>query len=191
MAIPLTRDYDAVDAGPLNASVVNNLQDAIVLHKHGRIRRNFPLHGGTRSSQWTLEALNFRFYEITADQTSEFLMQIIPLSEGARIQTISAYVRSAPIGGGTFGDGINLAADSIDVLGGSYTETQIGPAGGVDSAHDGNDEKLQIDVTGAPVTLALDEPAQIRISVDQTSADNAVGNVLRCYSFYEVDYDRP
>jgi hypothetical protein len=37
MALPESRDYTAIDAGPLAHTVINNLQDQIVDGKHGQI----------------------------------------------------------------------------------------------------------------------------------------------------------
>lgn len=60
MALPTSRDFDAVDAGPLPHTTVNNLQDAIVNARHGIIPVYVPAtawQGDTRDQ--TLDALRF------------------------------------------------------------------------------------------------------------------------------------
>jgi len=42
MALPTSRDFDATDAGPLNHTVTNAIQDAIVGRQHGEIIAHLP-----------------------------------------------------------------------------------------------------------------------------------------------------
>jgi hypothetical protein len=46
MTLPLSRDYDATDAGPLPHTTVNNIQDAIIGGKHGSITLQIPACAG-------------------------------------------------------------------------------------------------------------------------------------------------
>ncbi len=39
MSLPLSRNFDASDAGPLDAATVNDLQDGIIFAKHGQLFR--------------------------------------------------------------------------------------------------------------------------------------------------------
>jgi hypothetical protein len=114
MTLPLSRDYDAVDAGPLTHTTVNNLQDAIVEKHHGLIYHWQPASmgltfWGTGNDPASIgfadpEDLVNNFGVLANDSASQDLYirysPIIPL--GSKITEVALWIHEITTAGSNF-----------------------------------------------------------------------------------------
>lgn len=87
MPLPLTRDYDAVDTGPLPHTTVNTIQDAIVGRKHGEIKKNlsFAKHMVIDDDETNAEK-DGPFVRILSSRGNFQIWMPIELENGQRLQ---------------------------------------------------------------------------------------------------------
>ncbi len=94
MSLPESRDYDAVDAGPLPHTTVNNIQDSIIGAKHGLITKNVPMHEGTILNGFTLsQAVGF----LSGGAANEQVSFPIDLPVGSRITQVRVAVNQVGV----------------------------------------------------------------------------------------------
>lgn len=182
MSLPSSRDFDAVDGGPLPAATVNNLQDAIVIAKHGDIVDLVAHEGGQRTADVVIETGNYYFWIMPANATARMRIPL-RMRAGDRIKEFAVYVRD--IAPGSAGDGFAIRlGESNPSAGGTFTAK----SSTVQSARSGADQAVG-EVLAAPYTVLDNRPVQIDIIPD--GAGDLGGGNMRIYPYVRVVYDRP
>lgn len=183
MSLPLSRDFDAVDAGPLPHTTVNAIQDAIVQGQHGRIVRVLSFGDLRVHSDYTLDVANSAYWEVPATALRRWRV-ILPLAVGERVHKVSFWQRD--IAPGVNGDGLHgfLLSRTLP----AFTGTT--PIDDQDSDRSGTDQKTTIDITGAPKTVIANEVIELHVLPSSTTSDLG-GGTLRLYPVIELDTDAP
>jgi hypothetical protein len=176
MSLPTSRDYNAADSGALNASVVNNLQDAIVGHGHGTVSRFYALEG----SRWigcTLDA-GADYWKMAATAGNKY-DALVPCRPGDRIISVTAYVRDI------VGDRIQGQLRHRQPLSAWASAGLIGAA--VNSDNSGSDQAIVMS-PASPFTVLADQPVELGLI---PAGATYAGGYLRIYPAILVTYDHP
>ncbi len=181
MALPGSRDLNAVDSGPLPAATVNNIQDAIVGRGHGDIDMLVALNP-VRQDGMTLSPAQ-AFYQFVGVEGTNQLRCLLPLRPGDRLLEWAVFVRddTAPI------DRVAAAIFEADPSA-VWALTVIGVQQTSDGT--GTDQKIGEDLSGTPHIVLADKPIDIRIFPDPTGALSA-GNTLSIYPAMYLRWDHP
>ena len=182
MALPGSRDFDAVDSGPLPAATVNNIQDAIVGRAHGSIDKLVDIHI-SRSQNVTL-SLNQEFYLFSGIAGSDRTRFVLPLRPGDRLLEWAAFIQDdagPPI------DRMEVGIFEADPATG-WALTLIGALQISDGL--GGDQKLGQDITGTPHVVLADKPVDLRFRPDPAGG-LAPGNTMRIYPVMYLRWDHP
>ena len=180
MALPVSRDFDAVDSGPLPASTVNNIQDGIVGSGHGSIDQFVDMNA-VRQQGVTFDAGQF-WYEFAGVEVTDRIRFVLPLRPGDRLLEWAVYIRdeAGPV------DRIQARIFEAEPLAG-WAVTDIGAA--QISSGAGTDQKIG-EVLGAPHVVLADKPVDMAVSADPTGALSA-GNTMRVYPVVLLRWDHP
>lgn len=139
--------------------------------KHGT--RTLPLTGAAFAGSGTTKSYN-RGSVTIASATSEFLLASIPLTTGARINTIRVYVHDSSTGPST----VTATFFSVSTTG---TVTVIGTP--QTSAGNNTDQTLTMSALATTVTAG----ASYGLEVKENSASGTTVTIYKA----EIDYDRP
>lgn len=180
MPLPLSRDYDAADTGPLPAPTVNNLQDGLVGKKHGQIVRAYDMVGDRRHAGWTVHA-SFQYYLCVA-LSGRVWRHVYPLAPGDRLVSAAYYCKD--IAPGANGDGLQFQINYVGHI------PTVGWTGGVTdtgySAKSGSAQKVTITLA-TPQVVAAGYCIECIIAPDP-AGDLAGGNI-ELYPLFELAFD--
>ena len=184
MSLPLSRDFDAVDAGPLPHTTTNAIQDAIVGGTHGSITKHIEITGATRAqSAWALDS-STGWWELAATLANDELAFTLPLGIGDRLTALSYYCRD--VAPGASGDGLRGSIIVRDPLLDWAIDST--PETNIDSALDGTSQKVSVTL-GTPHTVVADKPLELDLFVNP-AGDLAGGNI-QLYPLLALTFDRP
>ncbi|HEU01856.1 hypothetical protein LCGC14_0605630 [marine sediment metagenome] len=179
--LPGSRDFTAVDSGPLPAATVNNIQDEIIGRGHGSIDGLFPIDA-VRTINMTFGALDFH-YEFAGVESTDRIWFTVPLRPGDRLLEWAVFVRDdlgPPV------DRMAVTIREADPLAG-WSQAVIGSQQISDGS--GTDQKIG-EVLGAPHVVLADKPVDVSVIADPAGALNA-GNILRLYPVIYLRWDHP
>ncbi len=182
MPLPGSRDFDAVDSGPLPASTVNNIQDAIIGRAHGDIDMLVELPG-FRNSGVTLSPGGSNFFEFVGVAGADLIKFLFPLRPGDRLLEWAMFGRDdagPPI------DRLRAEIFTRDPLAG-WVSVPIGSQQLTDGS--GTDQKIG-EVLGAPQVVIADIPIAMLIQPDPVGGLGA-GNTMRIYPVIYMRWDHP
>lgn len=182
MALPGSRDLDAVDSGPLPAATVNNIQDAIIGRAHGAIDQLIDLNA-VRQNGMTLGA-GQTFYEFVGIEATDLIRFVLPLRPGDRLLEWAAFGRDdagAPI------DRLRAQIFTRNPFAG-WAGVQIGTDQITDGL--GGDQKWGEDLSAGPHIVLTDRPIDLFIDPDPAGALSA-GNTMRIYPVMYLRWDHP
>lgn len=180
MALPGSRDFDAVDSGPLPSATVNNIQDAIIGRGHGSIDQFVDMNA-VRQQGMTIDS-GEEWYEFVGVEISDQIRFVLPLRPGDRLIEWAVYIRDDP---GPIDRIQAQILQAVPLTG--WTLTTIGGAQISDGS--GTDQKIG-EVLGAPHVVLVDKPVDMRISSDPAGALSA-GNTMRIYPVFLMRWDHP
>lgn len=182
MALPGSRDINAVDSGPLPASTVNNIQDAIVGRGHGSIDQLVDLNALRQNGMTVNAGTSFAVYEFVGIAVTDVIRFVLPLRAGDRLLEWAVWVRDAvgPV------DRMEAGINEVDPLTG-WTFTPIGTL--QISAGTAADQKIG-EVLGAPHVVLADKPVDLRVRPDPAGGLGA-GNTMRLYAAMYLRWDHP
>lgn len=181
MALPGSRDFDAVDSGPLPSTTVNNIQDAIIGRGHGSIDQLVDINSD-RSQNLTIDS-GEQWYEFAGVEATDQVRFVLPLRPGDRLLEWAVFIRDdagAPI------DRMQCQILQAVPLTG-WTLTTIGATQISDGS--GTDQKIG-EVLGVPHVVLADKPVDMRLSADPAGALSP-GNTMRIYPVYFLRWDHP
>ncbi len=182
MPLPGSRDFDAVDSGPLPASTVNNIQDAIVGRGHGSIDRLVDLH--VSRSQGVTLSLNQEFYSFSGVEGTDRIRFVLPLRPGDRLLEWAAFIRDdngPPI------DRMEVGIFEADPAT-AWAVTLIGALQISDGT--GANQKLGEDLLGTPHVVLADKPIDLRFRPDPLGGLGA-GNAMAIFPVIYLRWDHP
>lgn len=186
MSLPGSRDFDAVDGGPLPAATVNNIQDTIVAHSHGAIEKWFDLNA-SRQSGMTLGPDVF-WYEFDALDATDRIRMVLPLRPGDRLLEWTIYIRDedAPV------DRIEAQIHETDDLPPEQwlPITLIGAAQISSGAGPLDIQAIGEDITLTPHVVLGNRAVEVQIKPDPTGALSA-GNTLLVMPTIKLRWDHP
>lgn len=182
MPLPGSRDFDAVDSGPLPAATVNSIQDSIIGRAHGAIDQLIPLDA-VRQSGMTLGA-GQTFYEFVGVAATDLIRAVFPLRPGDRLLEWAAFGRDD-------------AGPPIDRLRAQiFTRNPFAGWAGVQIGADqitdglGGDQKWGEDLSVTPHVVLADRPISLVIDPDPAGGLGA-GNTMRIYPVLYLRWDHP
>ena len=181
MSLPASRDFDAVDAGPLPAATVNAIQDAIVGNSHGVVSKIFHM-AGVRQNAMTLDATFQSDFEFNPPVATSRVRFLLPLRTGDRLIEWQLFVNDelgAPID--------RFTAQITDQLPFSAGSGVVGSA--QDSDGTGGDQELG-EVLGAPF-LIVDRHQIEGIIFPKTADPQDAGSLLTIFPYIYVKWDHP
>lgn len=180
MSLPGSRDFDAVDSGPLPAATVNNIQDAIIAHSHGEIDRMFGLNAA-RFQGIAPEAVsgNQEFWHLdsNAGDKGRWILELRP---GDRLLEWQVFVQD--VAAPPFVDRVNSAIFAYSAVDG--TRAAIGGPQTSDGL--GGNQTLGEDLRPAGHVVAPNFPVELQIE-----AVEANGQVTRIYPVIRLFWDHP
>lgn len=180
MPLPGSRDFDAVDSGPLPAATVNNLQDAIIGRAHGEIDQMVGLNAARFQGVAPETASgNQEFWEL-ANNTDDKGRWILPFRPGDRVREWRIYVQD-------FNPPPSL--DRIVATLYAYnandgTRAPIGISQITDGT--GTDQTLGEDLRAGPHVVVADFPIEIEILTVEANS-----NPTRIYPVARLWWDHP
>jgi hypothetical protein len=169
MTLPTSRDFTAVDSGPLPATSVNNIQDGIVDHGHGDIVKQIGGISGDSNDAGATRAGTYIYAQMTASGDKWYME--LNMRVGDRIKSVSAFIRDAATT-------ITARVRDVDMDAGSQTTP-----GTTSSSGGAADEEVVVTMAGAGHVVV----AHHRIALEIT---NDGANTVRVYGA-EVTYDHP
>lgn len=181
MPLPLSRDFDAVDSGPLPATTLNNIQDAIIGAAHGSIDKLVELPG-FRSQGVSLNP-GQNFFQFVGVGASDTLRFVFPLRPGDRLIEWAAFGRDDA---GPPVDRLRAQIFVRNPLAG-WTGVQIGSDQITDGS--GADQKWG-EVLAVPHVVLADRPIGMLIDPDPTGG-LAAGNTMNIYPVIYLRWDHP
>ena len=172
MALPSSRDFDAVDAGPLPAATVNNLQDAVVGGKHGE--KTLLLAGSMLSDGSGANPIDWVDGIVLGHTSGTSIANApIPLCAGDRIKTIKVYIDDGA------SSAFTVTYYVLDLT--SSAGTPVLDSDSDTSSGGGGQEVVELD--GINYTLTATGAAYVKINIP-TGNNNRIKGVT-------VLYDRP